>query len=134
MCPTTNLWSYVIIALQDTQHSHHIPLAMPTFDCDVSRLDFHQTYMRPPSSVRTLMYWCCSVTMQIDRRINSTGSTRRYRKAAQLCSCRVCLPHRQQRLTTALGCICNCSSGLGKETIWFPEEWCWLRVRNRLEA
>ena len=31
ICPTTNLWSYVIIALQDTQHSNHIPLAMPTF-------------------------------------------------------------------------------------------------------
>ena len=46
------------------------------------------------------------------------GSTRRYRQAAQLCSCTVCLPHRQQRLTTALGCMCKCSSGWGKETIW----------------
>ena len=46
------------------------------------------------------------------------GSTGRYRKASQLCSCTVCLPHRQQRLTTAIGCICKCSSGWGKETIW----------------
>ena len=46
------------------------------------------------------------------------GSTRRYRKAAQLCSCTVCLPHRQQRITTALGCICKCIRGWGKETIW----------------
>ena len=26
--PTTNLWSYVIIALQDTQYSHHIPFVI----------------------------------------------------------------------------------------------------------
>ena len=31
ICPTTDLWSYIIIALQDTQHSHQIPLAMPKF-------------------------------------------------------------------------------------------------------
>ena len=32
--------------------------------------------MLPPSSVMILIYWCCSVTMQIDRRINSTTDQR----------------------------------------------------------
>ena len=45
------------------------------------------------------------------------GSTR-CRRSAQLCTCIVCLPSRQQRLTTALGCICKCTSGWGKEMIW----------------